>query len=451
MANEKLTMKIGSGLGEILLDIAQNHISRGDCEKAITTYTDSLHGFTEEYALMCLKNKAVLVVDEENQLVDLIDDNEELLKENAARVYDWNCVIKNQINTLDSLRDKRLHIIDNFNTYYHGNIEDYSINEMMLRYFNEDQLKTIGKHHIAARLIASPDTKLYNKQTGNPQDVWDRMAYAIECEDPEEPNENISNWERVLYYTVEYVKTIKLLHQEFVKFDKMYHFLLNHGLIEHVKFIESKAECICDILEIFSDDNHGYYNILCDEELHNYKEHLYGDLLHTTFGNEYCKNGILKKEMLDGYDAGWLSPLGEYYAGNGETSSMIHMNIAEQIFNSATNMYAVRMAKDGVSIWSSNSPEQWLSSHGWVKIHHNDCYGSFIGERNPDKRTPEFPYYYCPTKIQVKMICDYADKFYKGKFYTEANCFGRDFHPDPFSTYKVRQMDEFKLHEIFGY
>ena len=106
---------------------------------------------------------------------------------------------------------------------------------------------------------------------------------------------------------------------------------------------------------------------------------------------------------------------------------------------------------DGVSIYGSNSPEQWLSSHGWVKIHHNDCYGSFIGKRNPDERTPEFPYHYCPTKIQVKMICDYADKFYKGKFYTEANCFGRDYHPDPFSTYKVRQMDEFKLHEIFSY
>jgi hypothetical protein len=230
----------------------------------------------------------------------------------------------------------------------------------------------------------------------------------------------------------------------------MYHFLLNHGLIEHVKFIESKAECICDILMIFSDDNHGYYNTLCDEELHDYKEHLYGDLLHTTFGNEYCKNGILKKEILDGYDAGWLSPLGEYYADNGETSAMIHMNIAEQIFNSATNMYAVRMAKDGVSIWSSNSPEQWLSSHGWVKIHHNYCYGAFIGRRN-EEPTSEYHYAYNPTNIQVKLICDYADKFYSGKFYTEANAFGRITHTEPFSTYKIRQMDEFKLHEIFSY
>ena len=48
------------------------------------------------------------------------------------------------------------------------------------------------------------------------------------------------------------------------------------------------------------------------------------------------------------------------------------------------------------------------------------------------------------------MICDYADKFYGGKFYTEANCFGRISHPDPYTTYKVRQMDEFKIHEIFG-
>lgn len=450
MTNETLTMKIGSGLGEILLDIAQNNISRGDCEKAITTYTDSLHGFTEEYALMCLKNEAVLVVDEENQLVDLIDDNEELLKENAARIYDWNCVIKNQINTLDSLRDKRIYIMDKFNTYYHGNIEDYSINEMMHRYFDDELLNDIGKHNIAARLIASPDTKLHNNQYSNPQSIWNRMVDAIEYEDSEEPNENISNWERILYYTVEYVKTIKLLHKEFVKFDKMYHWLLNHCLIERINFIEIKAERICDILKIFSDDNHGYYNVLCDEELHDYKEHLYEDLMHTTFGNEYCKNGILKKNIMDGYDAGWLSPDGEFYGGNGDTSSMIHMNIAEQIFNSTTNMYAVRMAKDGVSIWSSNSPEQWLTSHGWVKIHHNDCYGSFIGRRD-EEPTPDYPYAYNPTDIQVKMICDYADKFYKGKFYTEANCFGRDRKPDPFSTYKVRQMDEFKLHEIFGY
>jgi hypothetical protein len=49
------------------------------------------------------------------------------------------------------------------------------------------------------------------------------------------------------------------------------------------------------------------------------------------------------------------------------------------------------------------------------------------------------------------MICDYIDKYYNGKFFTEANAFGRVRHTEPFTTYKVRQMDEFKLHEISGF
>jgi hypothetical protein len=170
----------------------------------------------------------------------------------------------------------------------------------------------------------------------------------------------------------------------------------------------------------------------------------------THFGKMYASDGIIQKDIMDGYDAGWLSPDGEFYGANGETSSMIHMNIAEQIFNSSGGKYAIEMAKDGVSVMDINSPEQWLSSHGWIKIHHNDCYGSFIGRRD-EMPTKDYPYPYCPTKVQIKMICDYIDKYYNGKFYTEANALGRIRHTEPFTTYKVRQMDEFKLHEIFGF
>ena len=153
---------------------------------------------------------------------------------------------------------------------------------------------------------------------------------------------------------------------------------------------------------------------------------------------------------MDGYDAGWLSPDGEFYGGVGDVSSMIHMNIAEQMFNASTSKYAIKMKEDGVSVWGGfNAPEYWLENHGGVKIHHEDCYGSFIGRRD-EAPTPDYPYAYNPTDIQVKMICDYADKFYGGKFYTEANALGRLTHTKPFSTYKVRQMDEFKLHETFG-
>ena len=450
MKSGKLTMRIGEGLGEILLDIAQDNIRHGNIEKGLKAYTDSLQGFTKEYALMCLKNKAILKVDEENQMVDLIDDDEQLLKDNQCHIYLWNDIIKDYITTLDSLRDKRLDIMDKFNRYYKGNIEDYSINEMMLRYFNEEQLKDIGIHTIAARLLASPDCKIHNDQYSNPQSLWDKKADSIEYEDPENPNEEITKYERILYYTVEYLKVIKFMQKEFCKFDKLYHFLVENEFINKIPYIELNVENICDIFKEYSNTRHGYDHVLCDEELKKYKEQLYSDILHTTWGREYLTNGVLLKDIMDGYDAGWLSPDGEFYGGNGETSSMIHMNIAEDIFNSPCNKYYMMMIKDGVQILGgTNSPEQWLQRNGWIKIHHNDIYGSFIGERDPKKRTKEFPYHYCPTKIQIKMICEYVDKFYKGKFYTEANCFGRDRHPDPYSTYKVKQMDEFKLHEIF--
>ena len=46
-----------------------------------------------------------------------------------------------------------------------------------------------------------------------------------------------------------------------------------------------------------------------------------------------------------------------------------------------------------------------MDKHGWVKIHHDNIYGSFIG----DKDWTEYPY--CPTQEQIKWICKYADKF----------------------------------------
>jgi hypothetical protein len=209
-------------------------------------------------------------------------------------------------------------------------------------------------------------------------------------------------------------------------------------------------EMAVEILWKFSDTSKGYYHPLCNEGLYDYKEKLSDDLVKTKFGKEYAMNGIIKKDIMDGYDAGWLSPDGEFYGDDGDTSSMIHMNIAEQIFNAPSNKYAIKMAKDGVSIMSGiDSPEYWLEKHGWVKIHHDDCYGAFIGKRD-EEPTPDFPYAYNPTDIQIKMICDYANKFYGGKFYTEANVMGRITHTEPYSTYKVRQMNDLQIHEIFG-
>lgn len=441
MSRETLHMRIGGNLGDILLDIAQNNILEGNIEKAFSTYTDSLYGFTKEYAMMLLKNQAVLVVNEEEQTMDLKDDHE-LLQENADKILDWEYLIKDKINTLDNICDSRNVAKKEFYNYYKGDIENYNIYEMMGRYFNDEELKSIGAHNIAAAILGSPDGKLHNHQYDNPQSKWNRIEDEVEGGDA-------PKWKNVLYYTVKYVKLIKMLHEEYLKFEPMYNFLVENEFIKRIPFIEMKIENILYILKNFSDTSKGYYHPMCNTGLYDYKEHLYEDLLKTKYGNEYLKNGILKKNIMDGYDAGWLSPDGEFYGDNGETSAMIHLNLSDQIFE-GNSIYANKMEKDGVDKFGGgDGPDYWLEKNGWVKIHHDECYGSFIGERDPNKRTKKFPYAYNPTDIQIKMICDYADKFYGGKFLTESRIIGLKEKP-VISTYKVRQMDEFKLHETFG-
>ena len=216
-------------------------------------------------------------------------------------------------------------------------------------------------------------------------------------------------------------------------------------MIKHIPCVENTIENILEELVRYTDTARGHYHPMCNVNLANNKIIVKKELEETEYYKEYKEYGLLKKDILDGYDAGWLSPEGEFFGRNGETREMIHLRIAEKLFEENTK-YGEQMHKDGVKIWgSSESPERWLEKHGWVKIHHQDCHGSFIGSKD----WTEYPY--CPTPIQVKMICAYADKHYNGKFYTEPDAFGRFRHTEPYSTYKVKQMDEVMLHSIFGH
>jgi hypothetical protein len=81
-------------------------------------------------------------------------------------------------------------------------------------------------------------------------------------------------------------------------------------------------------------------------------------------------------------------------------------------------------------------PEVDLEKEGWLKIHHDEVYGFFN----------EY-FCYCPTQIQIQKVCDYIDKFHKGVLRTKPRCSS---YSEPISTYKLRQMDKIKLHELFS-
>ncbi len=49
---------------------------------------------------------------------------------------------------------------------------------------------------------------------------------------------------------------------------------------------------------------------------------------------EYHKTELKPVEITEGYDAGWLSPDGDFYGLNRSVGNMLHLNIAERLLAS---------------------------------------------------------------------------------------------------------------------
>lgn len=406
----KLNMRIGQNIGAILLEIAQTAIKDGNPQKAIDTYTKALNGFTEEYVIKLLRNEYVLVTDEDCVTVNLTDlENDR--NSNKDNITDWNFWIESRLDDMMEIC-KSLNIIEE-QFERDGNILDFNITTPIKNYFGLELAKKVGLGGIVAKLIIG-------EKCGNEDnDAWDELCSNVEYG-------QAKRYEMELYLIVKYVDNIRSLHKEYMDFAKSYEFIINNGLADRPLFFEKNLEFAIKKLCRFSDTKNGYYHPICNAKLSEYKKQIIDDVDSTPLGNEYIKVGIVEKNIMDGYDAGWLSPDGKFYGENGSASNMIHLNIAE------------RLKQNGLD------GDRELEKEGWIKIHYDEVYGCFIGELKPSS---DFPYAYCPTEIQVKMICDYIDKYHNGKLYTRPKIVETT---DAISTYKLRQMDKVMLHKLFG-
>lgn len=408
-------MKIGDNIGKILLEIAQTAIQDGDPQKAIETYTRSLNGFTEEYVIKLLKNEYVLVTNADGASVNMTDwQNERIF--NRENITDWDFWLKGKLDEMKATCKALNGIEEQFGKDIGGYILDFDIIAPVREYFGIELANGVGVHNIAAKLIAGEG---FANLLSSGEKIWDELCIHVE-------DDQAKKYEKALYYIVKYVDCIRILHKEYISFAKSSEFLLKNELAQRPLFIESKIESVIYMLHRFSDTSKGYYHPLCNTKLYEYKERIDDDILSTTLGKEYRRYGIIEKNVMDGYDAGWLSPDGKFYGENGAASTMIHLRIAEHI-------------KDG-----DIDADRELEKGGWLKIHGAEVYGCFIGHTEPSE---DFPYAYCPTEKQIKMVCDYIDKFHNGKLYTQPQIVRRT---QPIRTYKLRQMDRIMLHDIFG-
>lgn len=90
---------------------------------------------------------------------------------------------------------------------------------------------------------------------------------------------------------------------------------------------------------------------------------------------EYHKTELKPVEITEGYDAGWLSPDGEFYGLNGGAGNLLHLNIAERL-----------LASKKIPVKEMRNPDRWLEENGWVKVHHDWILfsGPFFGKSLTD-------------------------------------------------------------------
>lgn len=90
---------------------------------------------------------------------------------------------------------------------------------------------------------------------------------------------------------------------------------------------------------------------------------------------EYHKTELEPVEITEGYDAGWLSPDGDFYGLNGSTGNLLHLNIAGRL-----------LASKKIPVKEMRNPDRWLEENGWVKVHHDWILfsGSFYGKTLTD-------------------------------------------------------------------
>jgi len=109
--------------------------------------------------------------------------------------------------------------------------------------------------------------------------------------------------------------------------------------------------------------------------------------------------GIAPVDIMDKYNAGWLSPDGVYYGMNGHIANMLHIELANA------------MQDEGIipkELEDVTSPDSWLEVNGWVKQHDNwilyaGYERSFLGE-------PDVPI----TEKQIDILYKFGQKCHLG-------------------------------------
>ena len=412
---ETLTMKVGEQIGSVLLDIAQQNILKGNIDKAIDVYTRSFRGMEKTHVISILKNEFVLIASEDGESVELTTDKD-TLAENKELIYDWQKLIDDQFDDLRALRST---MYDCRNKVCGFGYNIYNLD--LMEAANDKILASLCARAIAHE-FGTVATSAYQR--------WERIEEDVIVDDA-------TDKETIMVNVSRFINLHSELRSKLLKLIPSYQFLLENNFIERRRFnIHCISESFRLIKEFTVEWKNGMYNHpICDDAVVRFKEGISEDMHKINLYMQYLTDGILPCNIMDGYDAGFLAPDGTFYGMVGSTSDLLHMQIADALFEG-------KYQREYNEVWKSyEDPEYTLMKIGYIKIHDANVYGTFRSKK--DKDDSEDRSLYCPTPEQVKSIADYIDKYHRGILYT-------DYHGStPVKASVLRQADEIQLHEMF--
>lgn len=110
------------------------------------------------------------------------------------------------------------------------------------------------------------------------------------------------------------------------------------------------------------------------------------------------KYNIYPTDITKNFDAGWLSPTGAFYGMNGTIANMLHIQIADKLYDQGF------IPHDDITN-AIEHKDSWLEANGWIRIHGDEI--AFW----PSKHLTEAR---IPTKQQIDKLVEYAKKCHHG-------------------------------------
>ncbi|HLO91541.1 MAG TPA: hypothetical protein VK172_10295 [Lentimicrobium sp.] len=353
--------RAGEDLGLRLMEIAMEHLTeRNDPIKAIKTITDSLQGCPTDIAIKILKGDMVLPVDVESQEV--------ICQTRIEGLHD----IFPKIDPCYWI-ERRKDDIEN-----HGNSLIAGFKEL------QKQIR-INKKYVTVNLSYEEIFKFVSGKDENMLDYLRDNYYEVDA-----IANLIETTRKYIEFSMSIIKTMDWMIQTFDEFKD------NNLFTKYNCEIKGGAsQMLTDVMFVLKETLNFEFN-MDDIESDSLKKFI--DASQEI--DAVIEKGIEPVNIIDKYDAGWLSPNGEFYGLNGEFANMLHQQIADAL--QAKGIVPEVGVEDG-------NTDGWLSNHGWVKIHHEHI--NYDGYTRYKLSKPNIPM----TQAQIDKIYLYIGVCYLGK------------------------------------